>query len=143
MMKGRRMPKAAEQAVHTLTPDACWDLLEGQSLGRLAIAAERVEIYPVNFLVQDRSIVFASGPGSKLMEIAQDPSVAFEVDGEVGDDLWSVVIHGRAERMAFDADIESSGILQHKGWHPTDKFSYVRISPLQITGRRFRRRESS
>lgn len=130
-------------AVKMLEPDTCWGLLATQSLGRLAIAAERVEIYPVNFLVHDRSLYFASAPGSKLMELTENPCVAFEVDGEVADDLWSVVIHGRARRLARDSDIESSGILQHKGWHPTDKYNYVRITPDEVTGRRFPRQETT
>ena len=128
--------------IKNLEPDSCWSLLETESLGRLAIAAEHVEIYPVNFLVHDRAIYFASAPGSKLMELSENPGVAFEVDGQVADDLWSVVIHGRAKRLARDSDIESSGILQHKGWHPTEKYNYVRITPDEITGRRFPRQET-
>jgi nitroimidazol reductase NimA-like FMN-containing flavoprotein (pyridoxamine 5'-phosphate oxidase superfamily) len=139
------MPKRTRQGgkVKILEPDACWGLLKTESLGRLAIAAERVEIYPVNFLVHDHSIFFASAPGSKLMELTENPGVAFEVDGQLADDLWSVVIHGRAKRLARDSDIESSGILQHKGWHPTEKYNYVRITPDEITGRRFPRQETT
>ena len=126
-------------AISSLDREECWALLETQNLGRLAIAADRVEIFPVNFLVHDGSIYFASAPGSKLMEMAENPNVAFEVDGKAAGKLWSVVIHGRAVRLARDSDIEASGILQLKGWHPTAKHNYVRITPEEITGRRFRR----
>lgn len=136
-------PHRRANAITILEADACWSLLQTESVGRVAIAAERVEIYPVNFLVHDRGIYFASAPGSKLMELVENPNVAFEVDGQAGDELWSVVIHGRANRLARDSDIESSGILQHKGWHPTQKYNYVRIRPDEITGRRFLRRKTT
>lgn len=126
-------------AVTELDDDACWSLLETQALGRIAISAERLEIFPVNYLVHDRSIYFSSAPGSKLMDLAENPSVAFEVDGTASADLWSVVVHGRAKRLARDEDIEASGILQHPGWHPTAKYNYIRILPEEVTGRRFAR----
>ncbi|QDZ14275.1 pyridoxamine 5'-phosphate oxidase family protein [Humibacter ginsenosidimutans] len=137
------MPNAGDSPspIESLDPDACWNLLETQSLGRLAVAAERVEIFPVNFLVHERSVYFASAPGSKLMEILHDPHVAFEADGSASADLWSVVIHGRAVRLARDSDIEGSGVLRFKGWHPGEKHNYVRIIPDEITGRRFPRAE--
>ena len=130
---------ASGDAITYLRSQECWALLETQSLGRLAIGGERVEIFPVNFLVHDGSVYFASAPGSKLMELTQSPSVAFEADGTTSGQLWSVVIHGHAVRLARDIDIEMSGILQLKGWHPTAKHNYVRITPDEITGRRFRR----
>jgi hypothetical protein len=125
--------------VIALEIETCWSLLKTQKLGRLALAAERVEIFPVNYLVNERSIYFASAPGTKLMELAQNPDVAFEVDGTASHDLWSVIIHGRTRRLARDFEIEGSGILQLQPWHPTPKHNYIRIRVDEITGRRFRR----
>ncbi len=132
------MTGSGSDGVRILDPDACWSLLETQSLGRLAVAAERLEVFPVNFLVHDRAVYFATAPGTKLVELAASPDVAFETDGEADGELWSVVVHGHATRLAADRDIEASGVLRLRGWHPTGKHNYVRIDPESITGRRFR-----
>jgi len=125
--------------VEHLDAETCWSLLRTVNLGRLAIAADRVEIFPVNFVVHDRAVYFASAPGSKLMDLFDRPQVAFEADGEASGLLWSVVLHGRGMRLAADPEIERSGVLTLKGWHPTAKHNYVRIDGESISGRRFRK----
>ncbi|GAB3393680.1 pyridoxamine 5'-phosphate oxidase family protein [Humibacter soli] len=134
-----RTDRARTGHVSVLSEDDCWRLMATQELGRLAIAADRIEIFPVNFLVHERAVYFASAPGAKLAELIGRPEVAFEADGEHEGLLWSVVLRGRGVRLAADSDIESSGILTLRGWHPTVKHNYVRIAPGEITGRAFRR----
>ena len=123
-----------------LTEDECWNQLMVSGLGRLATAAKgMVEIFPVNYLVHDRAILFRSAPGSKLADLTAAPSVAFEVDGFDGRWHWSVVVHGRAARLDSDVDIAESGIKNLVTWSPTPKFNYVRITPTDVTGRRIDR----
>ena len=129
---------AVSHRVTKLDADACWRLLQTQSLGRLVIAADRIEIFPVNFLVYERAVYFASAPGTKMMALTESPQVAFEVDGEESDLVWSVVLRGRAVRLASDTEIEASGILRLHAMHPTKKRNYVRIAPDTISGREFR-----
>jgi uncharacterized protein len=127
-------------AVDELSPADCWALLRGAALGRLAMSVEQfVDILPVNYFVHDNAILFRSAPGSKMVNIALNPTVAFEVDGLDTRWHWSVVIHGTAERLGFDDDIIESGVMDLVSWSPTAKHQYVRITPSDITGRRIDR----
>ena len=140
-MTGER-PRADEH----LTADACWSLLGTGGIGRLAtVVTDRAtgsvapDIFPINYLVHDRSILFRTAPGSKLMELAEESAVAFEADGADGDEYWSVVLRGSAARMLVDDEIQSSGILELHTSHPSDKWNYLKITSDVITGIRFHR----
>jgi len=125
--------------VRTLTDDACWELLRGESLGRLAVvAADGVDVFPVNYLVDRGTILFRTAPGTKLADLADEPIVAFEVDGADDRHRWSVVVRGVARRLDADDEIEGSGVLALATLTPTPKFNYVRITPRVVSGRRFR-----
>ncbi|QEO09444.1 pyridoxamine 5'-phosphate oxidase family protein [Protaetiibacter larvae] len=123
-----------------LDEDACWALLADAEVGRVAFAdGDDVEIFPVNFAVGGRSILFRSAPGSKLALVLSHPRVAFQADGRDDVVAWSVVVHGEAERLAFDDEIEHSGVLSLVSWSPSEKFNYVRITPDRVSGRRITR----
>jgi osmotically-inducible protein OsmY len=127
--------------VDELDPDACFELLGAEGVGRLGIRdASGVDIFPVNYRVHDSKVYFRSGPGVKMIRVAAAPEVAFEVDGHDAEWTWSVVVKGEAQRLDDDAEIIASGIQEVAPAHPSDKFNYVRIQPRQITGRRFRHR---
>ena len=50
-----------------LSDEECWALLEAQEVGRLGVSvAGEVDIFPLNFVVTDRTIVFRTAEGSKL-----------------------------------------------------------------------------
>lgn len=122
-----------------LTPDACWALLRSEHLGRLAVVApDGVDVFPVNYLVAGRSILFRSAPGTKLVDLTAEPLVAFEVDGVDGHHRWSVVVRGAARRLGADDEITGTGVLGLASDVPTEKDNYVRIEPRVVTGRRFR-----
>jgi len=98
-----------------------------------------VDIFPVNYFVHDEAILFRTAPGSKLVNIALNPTVAFEVDGVDTRWHWSVVIHGTAEHLGSEAEIIDSGVMDLVSWSPTAKYNYVRITPSDINGRRIDR----
>jgi nitroimidazol reductase NimA-like FMN-containing flavoprotein (pyridoxamine 5'-phosphate oxidase superfamily) len=126
--------------LESLASDECWRLLSTKNLGRLAfLDGERLELLPVNYLVESDSIVFASVPGSKLRSTRTKPDVAFEIDDSDGVAEWSVVVHGVARRINSGPEIEASGIRSLHALTPLDKWNYVRIEPSEITGRRFTR----
>jgi nitroimidazol reductase NimA-like FMN-containing flavoprotein (pyridoxamine 5'-phosphate oxidase superfamily) len=132
----------AATAVDRLDQAECWRLLGWAHLGRLATSSgERMQIFPVNYLVRDESILFRSAAGTKLTDLMERPEVAFEIDGEDSRWHWSVVVHGRAEVLHGDAEIIQSGVLELVSWSPTDKFNYVRLTPDYVTGRRIDRHE--
>lgn len=126
------------RTVKDLSVTECWQLLGAATVGRLVTCVDQtIEIYPVNFMIDAESILFASAPGSKLEQLSAQPSVVFEVDGESTRGYWSVVVKGNAYRLAADDEIESSGVLTLQSLEPTDKSNYVRIVPERTTGRLF------
>lgn len=130
--------------VEELTDEECWKLLEKDGVGRLATAVvDRAtgsvtpDIFPINFHVYEQRILFRTAPGSKLIDLTAQPTVAFQTDGHHGRTHWSVVARGTARRMMFDSDIQESGILELQSTLPTAKWNYVRIEVETITGIRF------
>ena len=65
--------------------------------------------------------------------------VAFEIDGYESDagDAWSVVIKGYAIEIKKLQDYFDALDLPLFPWHAGPKHRFVRIEPVQITGRRF------
>ena len=123
-----------------LDENTCWELLAGAAIGRVVFTeGDDIEVFPVNFSLGGRTVLFRSAPGSKLALVAEHPRVAFEADAYTDEDAWSVILWGTAERLAFDDEIEHSGILGLVSWNPDEKFNYVRITPDRVSGRRFRR----
>ncbi|WP_026928155.1 pyridoxamine 5'-phosphate oxidase family protein [Granulicoccus phenolivorans] len=124
----------------TPPPEAtAWDLLATQSVGRLATSLEREpDIFPVNFVVDGETLVFRTGTGTKLFELVANSHVAFETDSWVpGKDGWSVVVKGTAEVLEHIADIEAAEKLPLTPWIPTIKTHFVRITPSEVSVRRF------
>ncbi|TXK19460.1 pyridoxamine 5'-phosphate oxidase family protein [Homoserinibacter sp. GY 40078] len=128
-----------QRGAEILNEDECWNLLADAEVGRVAFAeGDDVEVFPVNFAVGGRSVLFRSAPGAKLAHVAEHPRVTFEVDAHTDDEAWSVILWGVAERLSRDDEIEHSGILGLVSWTPDEKFNYVRITPDRMSGRRFR-----
>lgn len=130
--------------IEELTEEQCWKLLEKDGVGRLATAVVdpatgnvSPDIFPINFHLFEKRVFFRTAPGSKLIDLTAQSSVAFQTDGHHGRVHWSVVVRGIAHRMVFDNDIEESGILKLHTTVPTDKWNYVRIEAEAITGIRF------
>lgn len=124
--------------IRTLTEDECWELLDGAGPGRLAfVVAGIIDIVPVNYIRDGRSILFRTAQGTKLLGVTANPHVAFETDGRIGDDAWSVVIRGEASILEGQADIARAEGLGLKPWAPTLKYTFVRVAADEISGRRF------
>jgi uncharacterized protein len=126
----------------TLREDECWELLSSSELARIAFAgAGGVEIFPVNIVVDDRTLVFCTAEGTKLAASAVFHRVAVEADG-VDEDTglaWSVVVKGDAKVLEDFNEIYQAQALPLHPWHPGFKERYVRVEPGEIQGRRFLR----
>lgn len=122
-----------------LTQTECLTLLRATPLGRIALAAGgEVDIFPINYVLDEEDrIVFRTAPGTKLAELVIRPSVAFEIDGVIGSDIFSIVVKGQAERVEGADEIRRVEALPLKPWVPTVKEQFVRITPTWTTGRRF------
>ncbi|MEI3868567.1 pyridoxamine 5'-phosphate oxidase family protein [Microbacterium sp. CCNWLW134] len=127
-------------AVTALDDDQCWERVRGHQLGRLVTrVGDVLDIFPVNFVEDDRTVLFRTAEGSKLFELTVNDEVLFEVDDVTADDAWSVVVRGRAQRLDTSAEVERADGLGLTPWIPTLKYVYVRIVPHAISGRAFLR----
>jgi len=124
-----------------LTFDECWELLASSIVGSLGrIVDGHPEIFPVNFVLERRSIVFRTAPGTKLWESGKEEPAAFEIDGyePAAEEAWSVVARG-ATALIEDPDEQSAADgLGLEPWEPGTKSHYVRLTPDALTGRRFK-----
>lgn len=127
------------EALTVLDPQACWNLLAGEQVGRLAVSvAGRPDIFPLNFAVVDGAIVFRTAEGTKLLSIVLGPIVAFEVDGydAAAGTAWSVVVKGWADEVSSYEQLDDLAFPVFP-WSATPKSRFVRVRPTEITGRRF------
>ncbi|MEB4210115.1 pyridoxamine 5'-phosphate oxidase family protein [Mycobacterium sp. 94-17] len=128
----------SNQPVSPLSEKQNWNLLGSVSLGRLVTNfAGEPEIFPVNFVVQDRTVLFRTAQGTKLFSAVANQAVVFEVDDHNLIEGWSVIVRGRARLLKSDADVQHAERAQLLPWTATLKPHYVRITPTEVTGRHF------
>ena len=118
----------------------CAELLATASLGRLALNVHDVlDIFPVNFAMDEGRILFRTSEGTKLAELTIHPDVVFEVD-EVGDEeAWSVVVRGSARTIEREDDAIRAERVAAPSTLPSIKTRIVEIVPRSMSGRRIRR----
>lgn len=127
-----------------LSPRECWVLLEDHLVGRVGVLVDSApEIYPVNYAVDDRTIVFRTDPGSKLRAVERSPSVCFQIDGVDVETAsgWSVLVKGRAVGIHDVEGLRRARALKLELWSLGDKANWIRIEPAEVTGRRIHPRD--
>lgn len=128
-------------AVVELSDSASWNLLKGRNFGHLGLSHNDMpEIYPVNYICDDRTILFRTAEGSKLRELTHNRHVVFEVDAETEEGIWSVVVKGQALHLETDPMLTEQMLAGLPPWVPTIPFVYVRIVPETLRGRLFEKR---
>lgn len=132
-------PDGPGQAIDAIAPPECWELLATQQIGRVSFTAQGglPVIVPVNFAVDDETIVFRTGRGPKLTAAKRGEVVAFEADSiDVGTRTgWSVVVIGRAEVVTDDADRRRLDTLGLRPWVAGPREEYVVVTPRNVAGR--------
>lgn len=117
-----------------------WSRLRSMSFGHLAVSVEgQPDIFPVNFLANDSSILIRTEEGTKVERIEINALIAFEVDDVTAERAWSVVVKGTAHRL----DAAAVAVARHEPlwtWAPGVKDVFIRIRPTEVTGRFFNRR---
>lgn len=119
----------------------CFELLSVSAVGRIGVLVDSApEIYPVNFVVDDHTIVFKTNAGSKLRGLVRSPTVCFEADGFNHDEQvgWSVLVKGRAEEVRGPEETSRVEQLPLRIWTTGEKVHWIRIRPGDVTGRRIR-----
>ena len=128
-----------DDGVEILPVHECWDLLAGFTLGRLVTCVDgQPEIFPVNYAIQRRTVLFRTAEGTKLVSTAINNRVLFEVDDHTVAEGWSVIVKGTARSLHTHAEMEDAERAQVLPWTASEKSHYVRIIPEMVTGRRFR-----
>ena len=130
---------ATDRPVTILPESECWQLLSSAQLGRLVTVVDGApEIFPVNFAVQRRTLLFRTAEGTKLVSSAINKQVLFEADDYSAAEGWSVILRGKSRSLHTDEEIEEAERAQLLPWTATVKEHYVRVLPTRVTGRRFR-----
>lgn len=126
------------EPISILSETECWNLLSSVALGRLITSVDgQPEIFPVNFVVQHRTVLFRTAEGTKLVSAAINNNVLFEADDHGITEAWSVILKGTARTLRTDEEIQEAERAQLLPWTATIKQHFVRVRPLTISGRRF------
>lgn len=128
-----------DDTVH-LTDRECWSLLSKHAVARLAVdVGGRPDIFPINYIVEGKTIIFRSGAGTKFAGAVLGRHVAVEIDGldESDRSVWSVVVKGTAHEITDMTERFAADDLPLYPWVASDKPNFVRIEPHLTTGRRF------
>jgi nitroimidazol reductase NimA-like FMN-containing flavoprotein (pyridoxamine 5'-phosphate oxidase superfamily) len=126
---------------YELSLDQCWMLLDTEVVGRIALIVDgHPEIFPVNFVLERRAIVFRTAGGTKHWSAVISKPVAFEIDGYDAHEqaAWSVMARGEAELIESQDEKDAADARLLEPWQPGDKEFYVRVAPKALTGRRFK-----
>jgi nitroimidazol reductase NimA-like FMN-containing flavoprotein (pyridoxamine 5'-phosphate oxidase superfamily) len=124
--------------VTEITDEESWELLATYSFGHLGLSVGRQpEIFPVNYAVDGRTILFRSAAGTKVNDLVENQFVAFEVDAEGATGTWSVVLKGSAIALTDRDEIAAADLVAFPPWIPTAPYVFVRITPDTIRGRQF------
>jgi uncharacterized protein len=130
-------------ALEEIGTDECWNLLESQNIGRFAVAAGPYPlVFPVNYAVDRRHILFRSAAGTKLWAIHRS-NVVFEIDqiDPIHHSGWSVMAWGAAHEVS---DEDHPGIEDRATeggavpWAPGPRERIVRMIVDGVSGRRIR-----
>lgn len=124
--------------IAVLSADESWDLLNSVSLGRLVThIGDQLEIFPVNFVTQNGTLLFRTAEGTKLFSTVMNDKVLFEVDDHTVSEGWSVIVRGTAQVLTAADDIHEAERAQLLPWVATEKLRFVRVTPSEVSGRRF------
>jgi len=118
----------------------CLQLLAEHEVGRLGvIEGGAPTIFPVNYQLDGKAIVFRTGPGTKLDHGLRAPA-CFEIDQFDQSQRcgWSVVGVGRLRLVTgYDGEtLTRVTALPVDPWAPGDKPHWMRLAFTELSGRR-------
>ena len=131
-----------DEAIEVLSEPEALELLASQHLGRLVErVGERVEIFPINYVVHGTRLIFRTAPGTKLAGIVAADEILIETDRVTNHEAWSVIARGHATILEREDELARAEQLDLRPLIPTVKRVFVAITVDSITGRRFHRGE--
>jgi uncharacterized protein len=132
-----RRPGAASR-LRELTRAECWELLENEHLGRLAVVDDLGPVvFLVNYVLDRHTVVFRTEDGTKLSAASRGSRVCFEVDSTdaAARTGWSVVVRGEVTEVTGQAELARLRELPLQAWAPGARHHYIRMLPDVLTGR--------
>ena len=122
-------------ALSELLEDECWDLLRTRTVGRVGWQGSGgPTIVPVNYVIDERAVIFRTAPYTDLGREGAVQEVAFQVDDldPVARSGWSVLVRGRRR-----LDPEAYGKAPRpEVWVGGSRWLVLRIEARTISGRR-------
>lgn len=118
----------------------CWKYLRSASVGRVALVRDgEPEIFPVNYVPENGTVIFRTGSGTKLDAVLGGGSIALEADGlnTYGTIAWSVIVKGTAAVVDSPEDFQEAADAGLSPWESGIKDHLVRVTPAEVSGRRF------
>jgi uncharacterized protein len=139
MAKERFIDDEPTSEFRAITPARCEELLQSQSVGRIAWqAADGLQILPVTYAWYEGTIIFRTSPYGVLSELVRPTDVALEID-ELDQDSrrgWSVVVQGRAQGVAEPDQLVRmwtvGGVVP---WAAGVRNVFIQVTPRRVTGR--------
>jgi uncharacterized protein len=122
-----------------LSQKESWDLVRRSAIGRLAFVMDGWPlVMPVNYLVDGVDVVLRSDPGRKLTAAREQVQAALQVDSidPVYRSGWSVLVFGVATAVDDAVEVARLDDLGLRSWAASARASWIRLLPVQITGRR-------
>ena len=127
--------------LEALSREECRQLLAPGGVGRFVFLDARGPVaLPVNFRMFGDDVVFRTAAKSSVRSATHGGRVGFEVD-HIDDAMregWSVLVTGYAQELH---DVEQRRQLEQLGiepWAGNERPFYVRIEPVEASGRRIR-----
>jgi nitroimidazol reductase NimA-like FMN-containing flavoprotein (pyridoxamine 5'-phosphate oxidase superfamily) len=134
------MATELQTRVHELSRAEAVELLQLHAyVGRIGFIVDgRPLILPVNYLADGDSIVFCTGPGTKLSAIGGGAPVVFEVDDSrpLYHAGWSVVVKGTAHEVTDETQLDELRRGPLRSWATRSNEHWVSLSIEEVTGRR-------
>lgn len=117
----------------------CLRLLASAPVGRIVYSDQALPaVQPVDFVVDDETVVVRTADSSRLARAVERAVVAFEVDDydPAAGSGWSVTVVGECSGIDEPGQVERLSALVPKHWARNGDDRFVRISLAGVTGRR-------
>ena len=127
-----------EEGLELLTEHECLALAARRPIGRVAVTVGALPaVFPVNFCMVGRDVVFRTAAGTKLEAALKESVVAFQVDDfdTEGHRGWSVMMVGKATELR-PIELGRLEPLPVRAWAHGTRGHVVRIRTEFVSGRR-------
>jgi len=131
-----------DATLEEIPEEECLELLATQSVGRIAMVSNgRPLIFPVNYVLEGRTIAFRTDPGTKL-DAATLGKVVFEIDSVDAEQSegWSVMVQGIGREItdAWDSWSQRVTARHLEPWAAGAKEHWVAVATPVFSGRPIR-----